>query len=235
MFPAPPPSYSITTIKSPPLLFLNGVPCIWYKCMNKNKNIKGIIIYFHANSVDLGLIRKQVFKLGAQASCHIIAVEYPGYGIHRGSANSESCLIEAKRVLLNINNQFPNHKIFIVGRSIGTGIAAQLTSELNLSHPNLISKLILISPFASIEELAPTDDILSYFTSNIFNTQINVTKFNIPLLIIHGRLDIKVPLYHAKNILNNSISEEKHLHILQNSDHNNLNWHEINTIISQFL
>ena len=42
-----------------------------------------LIIYFHGNAEDIGLAYDLLYKFGQEMNMHIIAVEYPGYGLYK--------------------------------------------------------------------------------------------------------------------------------------------------------
>jgi len=47
-----------------------------------------IIIYFHGNGVDIGISREQCLKIKDRMKAHVLAMEYPGYGIYEGKPDS---------------------------------------------------------------------------------------------------------------------------------------------------
>ena len=61
------------------------IPCLYLPYTNSNK----IIIYFHANAEDLGTSYAFLTHLRKQLKINILAVEYPGYGLYKGSPNSQ--------------------------------------------------------------------------------------------------------------------------------------------------
>ncbi len=48
-----------------------------------------LIIYFHGNAEDIGLAYDLLYKFGQEMNMHIIAVEYPGYGLYKMCAPDE--------------------------------------------------------------------------------------------------------------------------------------------------
>jgi abhydrolase domain-containing protein 17 len=41
------------------------------------------MIYFHGNAEDIGLAYDLLYKFGQEMNMHILAVEYPGYGLYK--------------------------------------------------------------------------------------------------------------------------------------------------------
>lgn len=74
----------------------NFIPCIFMR--NPTKTNK-ILVYFHGNSEDLAGAYQffQFFKY--RMDVHIIAVEYPGYGVYEGTPSEESVYNDAIRVM----------------------------------------------------------------------------------------------------------------------------------------
>ena len=73
-------------------------------------------------------------------------VEYPGYGIYKGTTNEETILRDAETVfdhLVEYSKIDPDH-IIVMGKSLGTGPASHLGAHRN---PRAV---ILITPFTSI-------------------------------------------------------------------------------------
>jgi effector-binding domain-containing protein len=42
-----------------------------------------MVIYFHGNAEDVGLAYDLLFKFGREMGMHVLAVEYPGYGLYK--------------------------------------------------------------------------------------------------------------------------------------------------------
>jgi hypothetical protein len=60
------------------------------------QHIKGsskIFLYFHANAEDLGRTYKFLTFVHIYLRVHVIAVEYPGYGVYKGDSSSSEKII----------------------------------------------------------------------------------------------------------------------------------------------
>ena len=78
---------------------------------------------------------------------HILAVEYPGYGIYEGEFPSADLIIKDAEFVYKYLTKDLNWKesdIIVCGRSIGSGPACYISST------NKPSSLVLISPHTSI-------------------------------------------------------------------------------------
>ena len=45
-----------------------------------------LLVYFHANAEDIGVAYDLLLLIGEQLKVHVLAVEYPGYGLYKSSA-----------------------------------------------------------------------------------------------------------------------------------------------------
>ncbi|MYM24156.1 alpha/beta fold hydrolase [Duganella sp. FT135W] len=102
------------------------------------------VIYFGGNAED---VTASLPGLSAAFPDHTLyLMNYRGYGGSTGSP-SEAALVADAQLLFD--EAFRSHKnITVVGRSLGSGVAVQLASQ----RP--VSRLILVTPYNSIQELA---------------------------------------------------------------------------------
>jgi hypothetical protein len=111
-------------------------------------------IVFHGNACDINQVSYIAENESKKLNAHYLLVEYPGYGIAKGSPTEESIRIIAMDVynFVTITLKVPHSRIMIMGRSIGTGPACYLAAELTkMEKPP--AAVILHSPYASIRDL----------------------------------------------------------------------------------
>lgn len=53
-----------------------------------------MILYFHGNAEDIGLAFDLLYMFGQEMGMHMIAVEYPGYGLYKTSKPDEQKMKE---------------------------------------------------------------------------------------------------------------------------------------------
>jgi esterase/lipase len=109
------------------------------------------MLYFHANAEDLGRAHKFLSYVYLYLKLHILAIEYPGYGVYkderdRDGATAEKIFTDAECVykFLRDTIRWKESDMLICGRSIGSGPACQLASRFKPAG------LILVSPHTSI-------------------------------------------------------------------------------------
>jgi len=146
IFPAPEPSYEKTSYPGQ-LVWIpkrvedalefgalredQVVPCLLLRNYSPNSNF--LMIYLHGNAADLGRCRSLCLAMMKLIGCHIIAVEYPGYGIYPGWPNEDTVCETAEQVYNWVVSPYgmawPPEQIIIMGRSIGSGPAVHLSQQ----------------------------------------------------------------------------------------------------------
>lgn len=196
-FPAPKPSYTIKSFPEELILIPREdgekVPCLFLPF----RHARFLFIYFHANAEDLGLCHTFCTIIRDLFQVHMLAVEYPGYGICPGSPTEEGIRANAQAAVRFALDtlKWPSDGIKLFGRSIGTGAALALAAE------NEMAGLILVTPFTSIREIVRHQiGSLADLISDRFPNIDVASKIESPTLIIHGQQDTLIPISHSKAI-----------------------------------
>ncbi|CAE8628837.1 unnamed protein product, partial [Polarella glacialis] len=197
IFPAPTPSYTIESFPGELIQIPRRdgaqVPCLFLPF----RHARFLIIYFHANAEDLGLsytfcqVMRDLFQV------HILAVEYPGYGICPGTPDEAGIMDNARAAMdFAINSLcWPADGIKLFGRSLGTGPTTLLATEYT------VAGVILISPFTSIRALFENQvGRLADFVEDRFRNLHLAPRIKSPTLIVHGMQDGLVPPDHGLKI-----------------------------------
>ena len=115
----------------------------------KATNSKGLILYFHGNAGNLESWGDVAKELSERSAWVVWILDYPGFGKSEGHISSEQQLHELAKLFWDeAQKLYPSSTVLIYGRSIGTGIAAQLAAD---SAPN---GMILESPYSGLQALA---------------------------------------------------------------------------------
>ena len=67
-------------------IMIDHIPCLFLPC---DEAATKVLLYFHANAEDIGLAFDLLHAMGQRLSMHVIAVEYPGYGLYKTSKPNE--------------------------------------------------------------------------------------------------------------------------------------------------
>jgi len=102
-------------------------------CRNYSPNCNYLMIYLHGNAADLGRCRSLCKAMMTLVGCHVLAVEYPGYGIFPGWPTETSVCETAHQVYNWVVSPYgmnwPPNQIIVFGRSVGSGPAVDLCQQ----------------------------------------------------------------------------------------------------------
>jgi len=164
-----------------------------------------LVLFFHSNAEDLGRCYSFCRLLREKFQVHVLAVEYPGYGLCPGVATGKT-VMENSFSALHFATQslhWPVDSILTFGRSIGTGPAVKLASLFRFAG------VILVTPFLSIADLfkdrvGPLSSLFEDWYPNIDLAP----RIKCPVLLIHGKADNMIGFHHAE-LLYTAISTRK--------------------------
>lgn len=183
----------------------------------KVPNSKGVIYYLKGNSRSIkgwGKFAKDFVSKGYD----FFMVDYRGFGKSSGKRTQTTLFNDAQTVYKWLSDQYPEDKIIIYGRSLGSGIAARIASW------NKPKMLILDSPYYSFLHqvkrygfLFPMQWLLRYQ----IRTDQFIKKVSCPIFIIHGTKDRLIPFKHGQ-MLHELTKNRSQLIPIEEGGHNNL-------------
>ena len=65
---------------------IDHIPCLY---LPHEEGGNKLIIYFHGNAEDIGLAFDLLYLFGQRMEMHVLAVEYPGYGLYKTQKPNE--------------------------------------------------------------------------------------------------------------------------------------------------
>ena len=107
----------------------------------------GIVLILHGNGGTATASSWYATMLQRHAKLDCYVLEYPGYEDLPGEPSRDSILSAVQAGLRTLDESKP---IYLVGESLGSGVAAALAG----SHPDKISGLMLLSPYQSLGDVA---------------------------------------------------------------------------------
>jgi pimeloyl-ACP methyl ester carboxylesterase len=176
------------------------------------------LVLFHGNAEDLA---HQAWLVQAirRTGLGVYAVEYPGYGLARGSATTEEAVYSAAESALGHLYELGvlRGSVVLLGQSLGTGVAAEM------AHRGHGSRMILISPYTSMVEMAARAAPflpVSWLVRDRYETYRKVPTLSMPVLIIHGTDDEVVPFEMGQRIA--ALTPNRQLLPISGAHHNDL-------------
>ncbi|MCY7291906.1 MAG: alpha/beta hydrolase [Ferruginibacter sp.] len=167
------------------------------KFLPENEPSRGVVIYYHGNMNNVehyAAFTKPFTKNGYE----VWMEDYPGFGKSTGEITEKKLYDQAWQVKRMADAKFGTDSIIIYGKSLGTGIAANVASR---SKANM---LILETPYYSIPSLFSSYAFI-YPNQMMSNYKIPTYSFveevAYPVIIFHGTKDRVIPLRSAKKLL----------------------------------
>lgn len=191
---------------------------------------KGLVFYLHGNGGNLaGWFTNSAFY--QKLNFDLFMIDYRGYGKSTGRIESEAQLRDdVRKAFAQIAPQYQGKRIVILGRSLGTGLAAGLAAE---TRPDLT---ILVSPYYSMRDMARQHypylpvQLLRY----PLETWRDIPRIENPLLLVHGERDTLIPVSHSDRLW--KIAKNARLLHLPQAGHDDVHqFDEYRGLLTQYL
>ncbi len=182
----------------------------------KLPNPKGVVFFLHGNAGNLAtwVLDTEFYR---RNNYDLFMIDYRGFGKSTGHIESEAQLHADVLAAWNfIAPQYEGKKRVIFGRSLGTTLAAKLSTEVNADWT------ALVSPFYSLnamrEEYYPwLPAALMRYT---FATNEWLPNIKNPVTIVHGKIDALINISQAERL--KALSPKVELIEIDGGDHVNL-------------
>ena len=179
---------------------------------------KGVVLYFHGNKGNINRYAKFA-KNFTRNGYEVWMIDYPKFGKSTGTLSEASLNEMALQLYKLARVRYQPQQIILYGKSLGSGIAAQLASIRDCNQ------LILETPYNSMVSLVnhyaliyPIESMLKYK----FHTDQYLPKVTAPICIFHGTDDALIPLSNAEK-LKKVLKPTDQFLILEKGTHHNLN------------
>jgi len=195
------------------------IPCVFLPF----KGAKRMVIYCHGNGCDLGTIYEELLRYREYWQVHVLAMEYPGYGLCTGTPDEASINAATLSVYNYVTKQlrWPSLFIFFYGRSIGSGPVCKLVADLQ-QRGTRVGGIILHCGYTSIRAVVSHSIglVASALIKDRWQNIKEVKKIDCPVLLIHGQRDKLIPYTHSEQLYDTCKSQHKQLVIVAEADHN---------------
>ena len=181
------------------------------------------IVYVHGNSTTLEDLRQSAVLdvLSTECAATVVALEYPGYGdmagVERGTGIAADTSI-SDRVASVINELARRNveEIYVVGRSIGSGIALSAITK-SPAATQSVKGIVLISPFQRLSAVFP--GVIRCLASGRLDNEQAMSELSssMPVLLLHGKSDDLVPCVQSLELAGAHSNAE--VNLLDNMGH----------------
>jgi len=181
-----------------------------------NGHANGTIIVFHGNA---GTAAERDYYVQALAPLgyRVILAEYPGYGARTGTPGEASFVNDA-RAVLRLTFEQSEKPVFLVGESLGCGVAAAVVKDTTVP----IGGIILITPWDTLLSVAKGKFPwlpVRLFLKDSYDSVGNLRSFSGPVAVIGAEHDEVIPVRHAQELYR-SLEGNKKMWMIKGSGHN---------------
>jgi len=170
-----------------------------------------LLIYYGGNAEDVFLNIEEYQSIQAAT----LFVAYRGYGPSTGNPGEAEFVADALAVLDDIVSTSAPKEIYLIGRSLGSGVACYVAAR----RP--VQGAILVTPYDSLENVArwhypwlPIGQLLKHR----FVSLDTLPDIRCPLLVIYGGRDSVIPPGRTENLIRHIRGEKEILRIAE-ADH----------------
>ena len=178
-----------------------------------NPNAEFTILFSHGNAEDLGDIR-DFLEIMQIKGYSVFAYDYQGYGTSSGRPSEKNAYkdIDAAYEYLVKQLNVSADSIIAHGRSVGGAVAIDLASRRKLA--GLIVESSFVSAFRTVTRIRVTP-------FDKFNNIDKIKKVKCPILIIHGKDDRTIGIWHSEKLFE-AANKPKLKFWVDGAGHNNL-------------
>lgn len=196
---------------------------------------RATIVFFHGNAQNISNHIAHVYWL-VDYGFDVVAVDYRGYGASGGTPDIAGSLEDIRASIAYVSGHpgMRHHPLVVLGQSLGGSLSVAALADDKARAA--VDALVIIGTFSDYRREAQ-DVLAGYWLTWAFQWPLSFTVDNtyspeklisslspVPVLIMHGRDDGVVPVYHA-NRLYHAAREPKFLEILA-GDHNHFLNHQ---------
>ena len=187
------------------------------KLWHINNNSPQAIIYFGGNAEDVALNILDYSLLFRNHSVYL--VNYRGYGGSTGSPAETGLYLDALAIYDHLQEK--HSSISVIGRSLGSGVASYLAAE------RTVDKLVLITPFDSIENVAKSKFPIfpiSLLLKDKYKSIDRVDKIKASTLILIAERDEVIPRRSSKKLAAAFPASQVTITTVENAMHNDIHF-----------
>ncbi len=176
------------------------------------------VIYFGGNAEDVSGSLPDL----AQAFPHhaLYLMHYRGYGGSAGKPSQEALFADALALFDQVRAQHPN--VTVIGRSLGSGVAAYLAS----TRP--LARLVLVTPYDSMADLAARQFPMfpiRWIMTDKFESWRYAQRISVPTTLVTAENDVVIPRASTNLLLTRFKPGIARQIVIPSTGHNSLSNH----------
>ncbi|MEM7207510.1 MAG: alpha/beta hydrolase [Pseudomonadota bacterium] len=187
---------------------------------NNTNNVRGTVIVFHGNAGNASDRRYYSDALTA-LGYRVLIIEYPGYGARRGSPGEQEIVSDGVATLGIVREQYGG-PIFILGESLGAGVAAAVLAQTKQNSNIEIAGIALLTPWDSLTNLAGSIYWfmpVRWLLRDRYESVDNLREFSGRVAMITAAQDRVIPNIHSERLFESIGSQKRRWHF-EKSGHN---------------
>lgn len=161
-----------------------------------------LLLFSHGNGTDIGFMHRWCDHLRTALQIDVLVYDYPEYGHSSGGKASESSMQATIEAVFDscMEEAWDPQRTFLMGHSLGSVPTVYLAS---LAKYDVLG-VILLAPLASGSRVFlqnsryVPDWMLSQLDKVLFDNKDRVTELRCRVAIVHGTLDVVVPVAHTE-------------------------------------
>lgn len=135
----------------------------------------------------------------------ILAFDYRGFGMNDGVPTEEGVYRDAVAAYEYLTGSLgvPPSRVILAGRSLGSAVAVEVATR----APS--AGLVLFSPIDSVPDVGARNFPwvpVRYLASNRFDSILKIGNVRVPVLVVHGQRDGRVPIEAGRALFRNVVA-----------------------------
>ena len=188
------------------------------------------IVYFGGNGESVQGNREDFSRWFPDHSVYLVA--YRGYGASDGEPDERALFADALAVFDRARAEHPDRPVAVIGRSLGSGVAAYVASQ----RP--VDRLVLVTPFDSLADVGQAHYPwlpVRWLARDRYDSVANLARYEGPLLVVRAGRDEVIPAANTARLVASLRKPPRSLTLPQ-AGHNDLNaYPEYGEALSAFL
>lgn len=157
----------------------------------------GTFLLYHGNA-EAAENKQSLAEVFVRLGYRVVLVEYPGHGKRQGVRTMKTALAASRDALSDAKAQWAG-PIFLVGESLGAGMAAQAVS----GEEPAVAGVLLVTPWDSLASVASEKLRLfpvRWILHDPFDTVDALKHYSGPLTVVGSGKDTLIPVRHAERL-----------------------------------